>query len=220
MLSTAQHTAAAHDSDTLTAQLVRSTPCAHCACVCVFDQSCQPRNWSKPATENLLPLRVCACCLVPPAQTHAHTHAGMLLRWMMQQRGTSPPSSKQLDEEAAQPLLHASWERPENNKPQHANKTGGAGTGGGSSSGGDSVSDDGPVLQQGTVVELLRLSVPDTPVLLAAFVFGSAAALMAACVPYFTGLIVDYASIDPDRWGLLGKGLAGWQALIGFRVYP
>jgi hypothetical protein len=121
----------------------------------------------------------------------------MLIRWLMQQRGTSPPSSKQLDEEAAQPLLPASWERPENNKPR--SKTADGSGGGGSSSCGDSVSDDGPVLQQGTVVELLRLSVPDTPVLLAAFVFGSAAALMAACVPYFTGLIIDYASIDPDR---------------------
>lgn len=116
--------------------------------------------------------------------------AGMLLRWLMTQRGTSPPSSKHLDEESGQPLLSASWERPENNKPAHKADSDAAST----------TSSEGPVVQQGTVVELLRLSVPDTPLLLTAFVFGSAAALMAACVPYFTGLIIDYASIDPDRY--------------------
>lgn len=109
------------------------------------------------------------------------------MRWLMTQRGRSPPSSKQTDEE--QPLLPASWECPENNKPPY--KEGGdssSGAGGGTQG-----------VQQSTVLELLRLSVPDTPVLLVAFVFGSAAALMSACVPYFTGLIIDYASIDPDR---------------------
>lgn len=114
------------------------------------------------------------------------------MRWLMTQRGTSPPSSKQPDEEAGQPLLSASWECPENNKAPGKD---GAGSSSSSSSGGE-----GPVVQQATVLELMRLSVPDTPVLLVAFVFGSAAALMSACVPYFTGLIIDYASIDPDRY--------------------
>lgn len=54
-------------------------------------------------------------------------------------------------------------------------------------------------IQPATVFELVRLSAPDTPLLLAAFVCGSAAALAAACVPYYTGMIIDYASIDPDR---------------------
>jgi hypothetical protein len=119
--------------------------------------------------------------------------AGMLMRWLMTQRGTSSPSSsKQPDEESGQPLLSASWEYPENNKA--------SGKDGSGSSSSSSSSSEGPVVQQATVLELMRLSVPDTPVLLVAFVFGSAAALMAACVPYFTGLIIDYASIDPDRF--------------------
>jgi hypothetical protein len=117
----------------------------------------------------------------------------MLMRWLMTQRGTSsPPSSKQPDEESGQPLLSASWEYPENNKTPSGKDSAGSSS---SSSG----SSEGPVVQQATVLELMRLSVPDTPVLLVAFVFGSAAALMSACVPYFTGLIIDYASIDPDR---------------------
>jgi ATP-binding cassette subfamily B (MDR/TAP) protein 9 len=43
------------------------------------------------------------------------------------------------------------------------------------------------------------MSLPDTPVLLAAFAAGAAAALMAALVPYYTGLIIDFASIEPNR---------------------
>lgn len=142
--------------------------------------------------------------------------SGMLMRWLMTQRGLNPPSSK-ADEE--QPLLPSSWEDPENNKDPHkpgSSSTAGAG-GAGASSGSSAGSSDGPVIQQGTVLELLRLSVPDTPLLLVAFVFGSAAALMSACVPYFTGLIIDFASIDPDRlvsqsvrvvcgWGCIESG--------------
>lgn len=112
----------------------------------------------------------------------------MLMRWLMTQRGLNTPSSKDITDEE-QPLLPASWERPENNKPPYKDDSDG------NSSDGGGV----PVVQQSTVLELMRLSVPDTPVLLVAFVFGSAAALMSACVPYFTGLIIDYASIDPDR---------------------
>lgn len=116
----------------------------------------------------------------------------MLLRWLITQRGLQLPAEaagSKVDEE--QPLLSNSWEHPSNNKQLHA--TAGS-TDGSSGSGGD-----GPVVQQATVVELLRLSVPDTPLLLVAFLFGSAAALMSACVPFFTGQIIDYASIDPDR---------------------
>lgn len=113
----------------------------------------------------------------------------MLIRWLITQRGLSPSPSKADDEESGQPLLSASWEHPENNKPAHK-----AGSDISTAS-----SSDGPVIKQSTVLELTRLSVPDTHVLLVAFVFGSAAALMSACVPYFTGLIIDYASIDPDR---------------------
>lgn len=113
----------------------------------------------------------------------------MLIRWLMTQRGLHPSPSKAADEEAGQPLLSASWEHPQNNKPAHK----------ADSDASSSSSSEGPVIRQSTVLELTRLSVPDTHVLLVAFVFGSAAALMSACVPYFTGLIIDYASIDPDR---------------------
>ena len=117
------------------------------------------------------------------------------MRWLISQRGLQPPAASKVDEE--QPLLSASWEHPTNNKALHASKAGtGYGSGGGGSSDG---APEGATLQPSTVAELLRLSVPDTPLLLVAFVFGTAAALMSACVPYFTGQIIDYASIDPDR---------------------
>lgn len=119
--------------------------------------------------------------------------AGMLIRWLMTQRGLSTSSSKAADEEAGQPLLSASWEHPQNNKPPHRTDSDISTTS----------SSEGPVIRQSTVLELTRLSMPDTHVLLVAFVFGSAAALMSACVPYFTGLIIDYASIDPDRCALI-----------------
>jgi ATP-binding cassette, subfamily B (MDR/TAP), member 9 len=52
--------------------------------------------------------------------------------------------------------------------------------------------------RQATIGALLRLSAADTPILLLAFTAGAVAALGQALVPYFTGRIVDYASIDPD----------------------
>eukprot|EP00878_Enallax_costatus_P014219 GHUV01014873.1.p1 GENE.GHUV01014873.1~~GHUV01014873.1.p1 ORF type:complete len:765 (+),score=113.02 GHUV01014873.1:294-2588(+) len=113
---------------------------------------------------------------------------GMLIRWLIMNKGR--PTGKEADEESGsdvitQPLLTTSWERPENNKRIGAAK--------------DSADEQRQEIQPGTVMELVKLSTPDTPVLLVAFVFGAAAALMAACVPYYTGLIIDYASIDPDR---------------------
>jgi ATP-binding cassette subfamily B (MDR/TAP) protein 9 len=115
---------------------------------------------------------------------------GLVIRWLIHRRGT--PASSKTDEESpgsevTRPLLAASWEVPENNKSvgQSADK--------------GSEEAEQKTLQPGTVLELVRMTVPDMPVLLFAFLFGVAAALMAACVPYFTGLIIDYASIDPDR---------------------
>ncbi|WIA09667.1 hypothetical protein OEZ85_009053 [Tetradesmus obliquus] len=114
---------------------------------------------------------------------------GLVLRWLIYNRGR--PAASKADEESAgaevtRPLLAASWELPENNK-----RIGAAGK--------DAEEAEQKPLQPGTVLELVRMTVPDMPVLLFAFLFGVAAALMAACVPYFTGLIIDYASIDPDR---------------------
>lgn len=114
---------------------------------------------------------------------------GLVLRWLIYNRGR--PAASKADEESAgaeitRPLLAASWELPENNK-----RIGAAGK--------DAEEPEQKPLQPGTVLELVRMTVPDMPVLLFAFLFGVAAALMAACVPYFTGLIIDYASIDPDR---------------------
>ncbi|EFN54348.1 hypothetical protein CHLNCDRAFT_36050 [Chlorella variabilis] len=49
-----------------------------------------------------------------------------------------------------------------------------------------------------TIPELIKLSAPDTHILFMAFTAGAAAALGQALVPYYTGKIIDYASIDPD----------------------
>ncbi|GFH30272.1 ABC transmembrane type-1 domain-containing protein, partial [Haematococcus lacustris] len=45
----------------------------------------------------------------------------------------------------------------------------------------------------------LRLSAPDWHIIALAFLAGCLAALAQACIPYFTGLVIDYASIEPDR---------------------
>lgn len=63
-----------------------------------------------------------------------------------------------------------------------------------------------------TVLELLRMSVPDTPLLLVAFAAGAMAALGSALIPYYTGLIIDYASIDPNRYAWV------WLTDQGVRV--
>ena len=47
--------------------------------------------------------------------------------------------------------------------------------------------------------QLVSLSLPDTPINVAAFLAGGVAALATALVPYYTGLVIDYASIEPDR---------------------
>lgn len=62
-----------------------------------------------------------------------------------------------------------------------------------------------------TIGSLLRLSAPDTPLLLLAFSAGAAAALGQALIPYYTGRIIDYASIDPnpDSFKLTTEKLVG-----------
>lgn len=45
---------------------------------------------------------------------------------------------------------------------------------------------------------LLRMAAPDTPLLAVAFTAGSVAALGQALIPYYTGRIIDYASIEPN----------------------
>ena len=54
-------------------------------------------------------------------------------------------------------------------------------------------------LNKRTVVELMHLVVPDLPIVIAAFACGGVAALLMAMVTYYTGQIIDYASIDPNR---------------------
>lgn len=51
---------------------------------------------------------------------------------------------------------------------------------------------------QTTIMDLVRLSGPDVHITSVAFAAGTLAALAQASVPYFTGKIVDAASIDPD----------------------
>jgi hypothetical protein len=52
-----------------------------------------------------------------------------------------------------------------------------------------------------SVKELAILSYPDTHINLTAFLCGGIAALAAALVPYYSGLVIDYASIEPERCG-------------------
>lgn len=57
---------------------------------------------------------------------------------------------------------------------------------------------DGGWKKNTTIIALLRLAAVDTPILVFAFAAGIIAALGQALIPYFTGKIVDYASIDPN----------------------
>ncbi|KAL4458512.1 hypothetical protein ABPG75_013377 [Micractinium tetrahymenae] len=52
--------------------------------------------------------------------------------------------------------------------------------------------------ESATIPELILLSAPDAHILMLAFTAGAAAALGQAAIPYYTGKIIDYASIDPD----------------------
>jgi ATP-binding cassette subfamily B (MDR/TAP) protein 9 len=143
---------------------------------------------------NSKPAFVAWCmCLLPPCAAAAEP--GLLVRWLIAQRGLQPSAAGKADEE--QPLLATSWEHPENNKQLHGKA--GAAAGASGASAGSPQQPQQPAIQQATVLELAKLSLPDTPLLLVAFVFGTAAALMAACVPLLTGQIIDFASIDPDR---------------------
>lgn len=58
-----------------------------------------------------------------------------------------------------------------------------------------------------TLRELLRLSRPDALVLALAFAAGAVAAVCSAAVPFYTGRVVDRASVDPDRRELLRQTL-------------
>ncbi|KAK9845905.1 hypothetical protein WJX81_005691 [Elliptochloris bilobata] len=52
--------------------------------------------------------------------------------------------------------------------------------------------------RRGTITLLLHYSSYDLPLLLLAFSAGAVAALGQALIPFYTGRIIDYASIDPD----------------------
>ncbi|KAI8108318.1 hypothetical protein M9434_006345 [Picochlorum sp. BPE23] len=54
-------------------------------------------------------------------------------------------------------------------------------------------------VRHATILGLLGFAAPDTLLLTVAFLAGSLAALGQALIPYYTGKIIDYASIDPDR---------------------
>jgi len=69
-------------------------------------------------------------------------------------------------------------------------------------------------VRHATIRALLGFAAPDALLLTTGFVFGSLAALGMALVPYLSGQVIDYASIDPDRqmfalsiWRLLGVAL-------------
>ncbi|KAG7669825.1 hypothetical protein Ndes2437B_g06013 [Nannochloris sp. 'desiccata'] len=67
-----------------------------------------------------------------------------------------------------------------------------------SSSSSDESGEGDSEARKATIGALLKLSAPDYVILLLAFTSGAAAALGQALVPYYTGRIIDYASIDPD----------------------
>lgn len=54
-------------------------------------------------------------------------------------------------------------------------------------------------VRHATIMALLGFAAPDTALLSCGFVFGSLAALGMALIPYYTGKVIDYASIDPDK---------------------
>jgi hypothetical protein len=68
-------------------------------------------------------------------------------------------------------------------------------------------------VRHATIRALLGFAKPDTLLLSAGFLFGSLAALGMALVPYLSGQVIDYASIDPDR-GLFVRSIflcSSWQ---------
>ncbi|KAG2435284.1 hypothetical protein HXX76_007360 [Chlamydomonas incerta] len=71
--------------------------------------------------------------------------------------------------------------------------------------------------KQRTLLELLRLSAVDGPLLMVAFSAGVVAALGSALLPYLTGQIIDFAAIEPDRskFGTTTLHLLGVAALTG-----
>ncbi|KAG2446750.1 hypothetical protein HYH02_008311 [Chlamydomonas schloesseri] len=81
----------------------------------------------------------------------------------------------------------------------------GAGAGGGAGKGGAEAPVDAKSRRaaakrkQRTLLELLRLSAVDTPLLLVAFSAGVVAALGSALLPFLTGKIINYAAIEQDR---------------------
>ncbi|CAL5221232.1 g3384 [Coccomyxa viridis] len=56
--------------------------------------------------------------------------------------------------------------------------------------------DKAALQRQSTIAMLLSFSAQDTPLLIVAFLAGAVAALGQALIPYYTGQIIDYASID------------------------
>ena len=50
-----------------------------------------------------------------------------------------------------------------------------------------------------TVSELIAMALPDLPINCIALAAGCVAALGSALVPYYTGQVIDYASIEPDQ---------------------
>ncbi|KAF5832896.1 hypothetical protein DUNSADRAFT_11046 [Dunaliella salina] len=98
------------------------------------------------------------------------------------------------------PLLEAAEEG--RGEGPGARKAGANGVGrsvSGKGNGKDKEEDAKKGVQSKTVWHLLQLSMPDWPIITVAFLFGIAAALMQAVIPYYTGLVIDYASIEPDR---------------------
>eukprot|EP00890_Picochlorum_soloecismus_P002479 jgi/Picsp_1/3231/NSC_06071-R1_atp-binding cassette sub-family b member 9 len=63
----------------------------------------------------------------------------------------------------------------------------------------EDIKEDSKEANHATFAMLLGFAAPDWLLLTCAFVAGSLAALGQALIPYYTGRIIDYASIDPDR---------------------
>lgn len=117
----------------------------------------------------------------------APTAQAMVTRWKRQAALRAPPSSIGSDDEVTAPLLGGDGSSP------------GKAEGGPTAAAAPDSAEHGEETRRATIGALLKLSAPDTPILLLAFTAGAAAALGQALVPYYTGRIIDYASIDPHR---------------------
>ena len=139
---------------------------------------------------------------VLPQRTHGHLHAGiaalmgsicaallltwcqlLLMRWLRSQPQTWPPGTS-VGAEGQQPLL--------------TGQTGDSARSNGVDTAEGPAADKESSVPPGTVTELLRLAIADTPILAVAFTCGLLAAVGTSLLPYLTGKSIDAAGTGAD----------------------